>query len=170
MVERDGGNPEDLQTIARFEQQAAKAKRDFNGTGWPFNIFAHKRLSKTADEAEAFAKDLARRTNDDVDRRLQRGGTTSIATFTRGDRSLDVMVDIPVNPDVQVDYDVILVAHNGKKMKVTEALKKITKFGMGDSMRVVDSVPATLLNAVSISDAQHARALLEAAGATVEVR
>ena len=170
MVERDSGSPADLQKIERFEEQAAKAQRDFNNTSWPFNIFAQKRLSKIADEMEAFAKELSRRTNDGVDRRLRRGGTPSIATFTRGDRSIDVTVDIPVNPDVKVDFDVILVAHNGKKMKVTEAVKKVTKLGMGASIRTVDSVPATLLNAVSITDAEDARAVLEAAGATVEVR
>ena len=170
VVERDGGTEADARKLERLEQQADKAKRDFDTTMWPFNGLASKRLNKIAGEMEAFVKDVVVRANDAVDRRLQRGDTTSIVTFTRGDRLLDVPVHIPFDANAKVDFEVILVAHNGKKVNVTAAVKKVTKLGMGPSIKLVDAVPSTLLSGVPQHEAEEARKVLAAAGATVEIR
>ncbi|KQN24712.1 ribosomal protein L7/L12 [Sphingomonas sp. Leaf38] len=170
VVDRNSATASDAQMIERLEKQADKAKRDFDASSWPFNGFAMKRLAKIADEMEVFAKNVIGRANDAVDRRLQRGETTSIVTFTRGDRSLDVQVYVPLDLDAKVDFDVVLVAHNGKKMNVTAAVRKLTNLGMGPSIKLVDKVPTTLLTRVSQHDAEAARRELTAAGATVEVR
>lgn len=169
-VERDSGTEADAQRLERLERQADKAKRDFDTTMWPFNGLAMKRLTKIAGEMKELANDVVNRANDAVDRRLQRGDTTSIVTFSRGDRSLDVQVHIPLDPDVKVDFDVILVAHNGKKMNVTVAVKKVTKLGMSPSIKLVEGVPSTLLRGVPEREAEDARRELIAAGATVEIR
>lgn len=170
VVERAGGTDEDAKKLERFEKQADKAKREFDSTSWPFNIFAHKRLAKLADEMEVFARDVVGRANAAVDRRLKRGDTTSIVTFTRGDRDIDVPVHIPFNADAKVDFDVILIDHHGKKVNVTAAVRKVTKLGMGASIKLVEAVPSTVLSAVSETEAEQARQELAAAGATVEVR
>jgi ribosomal protein L7/L12 len=119
---------------------------------------------------QQFTDALVHRTNEAVDRRLKRGGTTSIATFSRGDRDIDVPVDIPVNPDAKVDFDVVLISHNGKKRQVTIAVRDVAKLKMGPSIKLVEALPQTILRGASEADAEQARAELAAAGGTVEVR
>ncbi|WP_017182577.1 ribosomal protein L7/L12 [Sphingobium xenophagum] len=169
-AERNAASNIDDQRMKQLARDAEKAERDFGSTLFPFNVFAKKRLDKLVAQMEALLHEMVETANAAVDRRLARGGTNSIATFSRGDRSLDVLVSIPINPSAKVDFDVFLIGHNGKKVVVTDAVRKVTRLSMSQSIKLVQSLPCTLLSGVSEKEAQNAHQSLTDVGAVVEIR
>ena len=173
VVKRDSVSPADAKRLEFYEDQGAKVDRNAATNNIIGLWFAKRRAEKLANEMEAFVKELAIRTNAKVDRRLMRGDTISIATFTRGDRSLDVQVYIPADPDAptpdQTEFDVILLAPGRKLIHVVKELREITGAGLTDAKRKTDDAPTTVVRGVSLETAESIKAKLESVGASVEL-
>ncbi len=68
------------------------------------------------------------------------------------------------------DFDVILTAAGDKKIQVIKEVRSLTSLGLKEAKDLVDSAPKPVLERVSKDDAAKAKAQLEEAGATVEVK
>ncbi len=68
------------------------------------------------------------------------------------------------------DYDVILLGGGEKKIQVIKEVRALTNLGLKEAKDLVDGAPKPVLEKVSKADADKAKASLEAAGATVEVK
>ena len=68
------------------------------------------------------------------------------------------------------DYDVILTGGGEKKIQVIKEVRSLTNLGLKEAKDLVDGAPKPVLEKVSKADADKAKAALEAAGATVEVK
>jgi large subunit ribosomal protein L7/L12 len=68
------------------------------------------------------------------------------------------------------DYDVILTGAGDKKIQVIKEVRTLTNLGLKEAKDLVDGAPKPVLEKVSKADADKAKAALEAAGATVEVK
>lgn len=67
------------------------------------------------------------------------------------------------------EYDVILKDAGAQKVAVIKAVKEITGLGLGEAKAVVDGAPKPVLEKAAKEDAEKAKAVLEEAGATVEL-
>lgn len=70
----------------------------------------------------------------------------------------------------QDEFDVVLASAGDKKIQVIKEVRALTNLGLKEAKDLVDSAPKTVLEKVSKEDAQKAKAQLEAAGATVELK
>jgi len=70
----------------------------------------------------------------------------------------------------QVDFDVILATVGDKKIQVIKEVRALTSLGLGEAKALVDEAPKTILEGVKKEDAEKAKAQLESAGATVELK
>lgn len=70
----------------------------------------------------------------------------------------------------QTEFDVVLTAAGDKKVNVIKAVRAITGLGLKEAKGMVDGVPATVKEGVSKDDAEAAKAQLEEAGASVELK
>ncbi|HEC35225.1 MAG TPA: 50S ribosomal protein L7/L12 [Anaerolineae bacterium] len=76
-----------------------------------------------------------------------------------------------VEPEEEkTEFDVILTGFGDKKIEVIKAVRKLTSMGLKESKELVESTPATVLEAVPKEMAENARAELESVGATVELK
>jgi large subunit ribosomal protein L7/L12 len=71
----------------------------------------------------------------------------------------------------QDEFDVILVAAGDKKIQVIKEVRAIVSgLGLKEAKDLVDSAPKPVLEKVAKEDAEKAKAQLEEAGATVELK
>jgi large subunit ribosomal protein L7/L12 len=70
----------------------------------------------------------------------------------------------------KTEFDVILNAAGDKKIQVIKEVRSLTSLGLKEAKDLVDSAPKPVLERVSKEDADKAKAQLEEAGATVEVK
>jgi len=70
----------------------------------------------------------------------------------------------------KTEFDVVLTDVGPKKINVIKAVRSFTNLGLADAKSLVDSSPATVLEAASKEAAEDAKAKLEAEGATVELK
>lgn len=70
----------------------------------------------------------------------------------------------------QTEFDVILTAVGDKKIQVIKEVRALTSLGLKEAKDVVDGAPRPVLERVSKDDAAKAKAQLEGAGATAEVK
>ena len=70
----------------------------------------------------------------------------------------------------QDEFDVILMAAGDKKIQVIKEVRTLTSLGLKEAKDLVDGAPKAVLEKASKEDAEKARAALEGAGATVEVK
>src|SRR5438067_721290 len=68
------------------------------------------------------------------------------------------------------EFDVVLTAAGDKKIQVIKEVRSLTSLGLKEAKDLVDSAPKAVLEKVSKDDAAKAKASLEEAGATVEVK
>ena len=68
------------------------------------------------------------------------------------------------------EFDVILAAAGDKKIQVIKEVRALTSLGLKEAKDLVDSAPKPVLEHVSKEDAEKAKAQLEEAGATVELK
>ena len=68
------------------------------------------------------------------------------------------------------EFDVILAAAGEKKIQVIKEVRALTSLGLKEAKDLVDSAPKPVLEHVSKEDAEKAKAQLEEAGATVELK
>jgi large subunit ribosomal protein L7/L12 len=70
----------------------------------------------------------------------------------------------------QDEFDVILTAAGDKKIQVIKEVRALTNLGLKDAKDLVDGAPKPILEKVSKEDAEKAKATIEAAGGSVEVK
>mgnify|MGYP006279058071 CR=1 FL=1 len=68
------------------------------------------------------------------------------------------------------DYDVVIADAGDKKIQVIKEVRALTNLGLKEAKDLVDAAPKTVLEKVSKADAEKAKAALEGAGATVELK
>jgi len=72
--------------------------------------------------------------------------------------------------EAQTEFKVILTDVGPKKINVIKAVRQVTSLGLKEAKDLVESAPATVLEAVSKDRANEARQVLEAEGAKVDVK
>ena len=70
----------------------------------------------------------------------------------------------------QDEFDVVLIAAGEKKIQVIKEVRTLTSLGLKEAKDLVDGAPKPVLEKVSKDDAAKAKAVLEEAGATVELK
>ena len=70
----------------------------------------------------------------------------------------------------QSEFDVILTGAGDKKIQVIKEVRSLTSLGLKEAKDLVDSAPKPVLEKVSKDDAEKAKAALEGAGTTVELK
>ncbi len=70
----------------------------------------------------------------------------------------------------KTEFDLVLKEAGAKKINVIKAVRAITGLGLKEAKEAVESAPATLKEAMSKDDAEAAKAQLEEAGATAELK
>ena len=68
------------------------------------------------------------------------------------------------------EFDVVLQAAGDKKFQVIKEVRALTNLGLKEAKDLVDGAPKPVLEHVSKEDAEKAKAQLEEAGATVELK
>ena len=70
----------------------------------------------------------------------------------------------------QTEFDVVLTAMGDKKVNVIKAVRAITGLGLKEAKGMVDGAPSTVKEGASKADAEEAKAQLEEAGASAELK
>ena len=68
------------------------------------------------------------------------------------------------------EFDVILTGAGDKKIQVIKEVRALTSLGLKEAKDLVDGAPKPVLEKVNKEDAEKAKAQLEGAGATVELK
>jgi large subunit ribosomal protein L7/L12 len=68
------------------------------------------------------------------------------------------------------EFDVVLTAAGDKKIQVIKEVRALTNLGLKEAKDLVDGAPKSVLEKVSKEDAEKAKAQLETAGASVELK
>ena len=72
--------------------------------------------------------------------------------------------------DEKDEFDVILSDGGAQKIQVIKVVRELTSLGLKEAKDLVDGAPKPILEKVSKDDADKAKAKLEEAGATVELK
>jgi large subunit ribosomal protein L7/L12 len=70
----------------------------------------------------------------------------------------------------KVEFDVILTAAGDKKIQVIKEVRALTSLGLKEAKDLVEAAPKPVLEKANKEDAEKAKAALEEAGATVEIK
>ena len=70
----------------------------------------------------------------------------------------------------QDEFDVVLTSAGDKKIGVIKEVRSLTSLGLKEAKDLVDAAPKAVLEKVSKEDAEKAKAQLEAAGTSVELK
>jgi large subunit ribosomal protein L7/L12 len=68
------------------------------------------------------------------------------------------------------EFDVILAAAGDAKIQVIKVVRELTSLGLKEAKDLVDGAPKPVMEKVSKEDAEKAKAKLEEAGATIELK
>jgi large subunit ribosomal protein L7/L12 len=72
--------------------------------------------------------------------------------------------------DEKSEFDVILTGAGDKKIQVIKEVRSLTSLGLKEAKDLVDGAPKPVLEKASKEDAEKAKAQLEGAGASVELK
>jgi large subunit ribosomal protein L7/L12 len=72
--------------------------------------------------------------------------------------------------DEQTEFDVILTDVGAQKVQVIKAVRELTSLGLKEAKDVVDAAPKPVREGVTKEEAEAAKARLEEAGATAEIK
>lgn len=70
----------------------------------------------------------------------------------------------------KTQFTVVLASAGDQKINVIKAVREITGLGLAESKALVDGAPKPVKENIAKTDAEEAKAKLEAAGATVELQ
>jgi large subunit ribosomal protein L7/L12 len=70
----------------------------------------------------------------------------------------------------KVEFDVILTSAGDKKIQVIKEVRALTSLGLKEAKDLVEAAPKPVLEKANKEDADKAKAALEEAGATVEIK
>ena len=68
------------------------------------------------------------------------------------------------------EFDVVLTSAGDKKIQVIKAVRELTSLGLKEAKDLVEAAPKAVLEGASKDDAEAARAKLEEAGGSVELK
>ena len=68
------------------------------------------------------------------------------------------------------EFDVVITDAGAKKIGVIKVIRELTGLGLKEAKEAAEALPSTVKQGVSKEDAEAAKAALEEAGATVEVK
>ncbi|MGD9702795.1 MAG: 50S ribosomal protein L7/L12 [Acidimicrobiia bacterium] len=68
------------------------------------------------------------------------------------------------------EFDVILSEAGAQKIQVIKVVRELTSLGLKEAKDLVDAAPKAVLEKANKDDAEKAKAKLEEAGATIEVK
>ena len=68
------------------------------------------------------------------------------------------------------EFDVVLTDAGDKKIQVIKEVRSLTSLGLKEAKDLVDNAPKPVLERATKEDAEKAKAALEAAGGTVELK
>jgi len=68
------------------------------------------------------------------------------------------------------EFDVVLTAAGGQKIAVIKEVRSLTSLGLKEAKDLVESAPKAVIEKANKEDAEKAKAALEGAGATVELK
>jgi large subunit ribosomal protein L7/L12 len=77
---------------------------------------------------------------------------------------------VPAAEEEKDEFTVMLVAAGDKKIQVIKEVRTLTSLGLKEAKALVDEAPKPVLEGVGKEEAEKAKALLEGAGATVELK
>jgi large subunit ribosomal protein L7/L12 len=101
-------------------------------------------------------------------------GVSAAVAMTSGPSSAapSAAPEAPVEPEVeQTEFTVILKEFDaGKKIGVIKAVRELTTLGLKEAKDLVEGSPKAVKEGVNKAEAEAAKAKLEAAGGTVEVK
>ncbi len=70
----------------------------------------------------------------------------------------------------KTDFDVVLTGAGDKKIQVIKAVRELTSLGLKEAKEMVEGAPNAILEGASKDDAEAAKAKLEEAGGSVELK
>ena len=70
----------------------------------------------------------------------------------------------------KTDFDVVLEAAGGQKIKVIKVVREVTGLGLKEAKELVDNAPKAVKEGVSKEEAEEIKTKLEEVGATVELK
>jgi len=97
-------------------------------------------------------------------------GVTAAAPVAVAAAPADGGGEAAAEAEEQDEFDVVLEAAGEKKIQVIKEVRALTSLGLKEAKDLVESTPKPVLEKVNKDDAEKAKAQLEAAGATVEVK
>ncbi len=68
------------------------------------------------------------------------------------------------------EFDVVITSAGDKKIQVIKEVRALTSLGLKEAKDLVEAAPSPVLQKVAKEEAEKAKAQLEAAGATVELK
>ena len=116
---------------------------------------------------------MAKYTNDELLEAFGEMTLVELSEFVKAfEEKFDVEAAAPAAVAVaeKTEFDVVLTAVGDKKIQVIKAVKAITNAGLADAKAMVDGAPKAILEKAKKEDAEKAKAQLEEAGATVELK
>jgi large subunit ribosomal protein L7/L12 len=100
----------------------------------------------------------------------ERFGVTAAAPVAVAAAAPAVGGDAGGAEEEKVEFDVVLTSAGDKKIQVIKEVRALTSLGLKEAKDLVEAAPKPVLEKANKDDAEKARAALEAAGATVEVK
>ncbi len=70
----------------------------------------------------------------------------------------------------KTDFDVVLTGPGDKKIQVIKAVRELTGLGLKEAKDLVESAPKAVVEGANKDDAEAAKAKIEAAGGSVELK
>jgi large subunit ribosomal protein L7/L12 len=97
------------------------------------------------------------------------GVTAAAPVAVAGPAGPAAAAEVPAEVE-QDEFDVVLTGAGDKKIQVIKEVRALTNLGLKEAKDLVDGAPKNVLEKVSKEDAEKAKAQLEGAGATVELK
>ena len=118
---------------------------------------------------------MAKYTNDELLEAFGEMTLVELSEFVKAfEEKFDVEAAAPAaaaaEEEEKTEFDVVLTAVGDKKIQVIKAVKAITNAGLAEAKAMVDGAPKAILEKAKKEDADKAKAQLEEAGATVELK
>jgi len=100
----------------------------------------------------------------------EKWGVSAAAPMAMGMMAMPGAGAVAEEVEEQTEFNVILKDAGAKKINVIKEVRALTNLGLKEAKDLVESAPATVLEAISKEAAADAKTKLEAAGAAVEVK
>jgi large subunit ribosomal protein L7/L12 len=100
----------------------------------------------------------------------ERFGVTAAAPVAVAAAPAGGGAEAAVAEEEQTEFDVILTAVGDKKIQVIKEVRSLTSLGLKEAKDLVDGAPKPVLEHVSKDEADRAKAALEGAGGTVDLK